>query len=90
MQPAGLLARSFRAESGSDDHEFIAAHAGDIIVAAVDFPQSRAEILQQVVAFEVAIEIVNLLEVVEVAHHHGKRGSGPAAARQFARKMDEQ
>jgi len=27
-------------------------HAGDIIVAAVDFPQSRAEILQQVVAFE--------------------------------------
>ena len=48
------------------------------------------EILEQIVAFEVAVEIVNLFEIVEVADHHRECGPSPAAARQFAGKMNKE
>src|ERR1700687_5616101 len=70
IQTAGLFAGRFRAHPRSDDHEFISAHPGDIVVASAGFLQVAGKVLQQVVAFKVSIEIVNLLEVVEVADHY--------------------
>ena len=37
-----------------------------------------------------AVEIVDLLEIVEVADHDRERRAGAAAAGQFPRQMDEQ
>src|SRR5450759_3290150 len=73
LRPDNFSARfagCFRAQPRSDYHEFISAHAGNIIVASAGLLQVAGKILQQVIAFEVAMEIVDLLEVVEVANHH--------------------
>src|SRR5437899_1228767 len=72
IQAAGLFAGSLRTHPRSNDHEFISAHASNIIVASAGFLQMAGKVLQQVIAFEMAIEIVNLLEVVEVADHYGE------------------
>src|SRR5271166_4820295 len=90
MQAAGLFAGILRTQARSDQYKFISAHARKIVVATAGVPQLLGKTLQQVVAFEVAVEIVNLLEIVEVADHHRECGAGAAAAGELARKMDEQ
>ena len=90
VKAASFFVGCFCAQPGSDHDEFIAAHARDIIVAAADFLHAIGKILEQVVAFEMPVEIVNLFEVVEVADHHSEGGAGAAAARQFARQVNEQ
>src|SRR5271156_5140904 len=72
IQTAGLFAGRFRAQSRSDYYEFISTHAGDVIVAAADFLEMESKTLEQVVALEVAVEVINLLEVVEIANHHSQ------------------
>ena len=39
IQAAGLFVGCLRTQPGSDDHKFVSAHAGDIIVAAADLFQ---------------------------------------------------
>src|ERR1035438_464191 len=37
VQAAGFFTGGFRIQTGRDDHEFIAAHAGNVVVATADF-----------------------------------------------------
>ena len=89
IQTAGLFEARLLVQPGNDHHEFISAHAGDVIVAAAGFLQVIGKILQQVIAFKVAKEVVDLFEIVEVADHNGQRCTGAAAAGEFARQVDE-
>src|SRR6266481_2004938 len=80
VQATRFFIGGLRIHSGSDDHKFISAHTRNIIVAATTLFEVGSEIFQQVVALKVAVEIVNLLEVVEIANHHRKGGGSAAAA----------
>jgi hypothetical protein len=84
MQTAGLFTGCFRVEAGSDDDEFIATHAGNLVVTTADFLEVTGKFLQKVVTFEMAVKVVNLFEVVEVADHDGEGRAGAAAAGEFA------
>src|ERR1035438_1948647 len=66
--------------SWSDHNKFVAAHSCNVIVAAIHFIQASSEIFEQIVAFKVAIEIIDLLEIVEVADHYCQRSSSAPAA----------
>src|SRR5271166_6151457 len=90
IQTAGLFAGRFGAQPGSDNDEFISTHASDVIIATADILKVASKILEQVVAFEVTVEVINLFEIVEVAHHDGQRSAGAAAACDLPRQMNKQ
>ena len=66
------------------DGEFVAADAGDEVVASRGFAQVPADDLQHSVAGRMAKGVVDGLEVIEVEHHEHKArtafGSNRAAA----------
>ena len=78
----GLLHGGFRHE----DDEFVAAVAGnDVGAAAIRF-ENVADALQDEVAFEVAVEIVDEFEAVEVHQHQSKSAAGARRALPFGGK----
>src|SRR5579862_5502805 len=50
-------------QSRSDHNEFVAAHTRNVIVAATHLIQASGKILEQIIAFKVAIEIIDLFEI---------------------------
>src|SRR6267154_952951 len=89
VQATRFFIGALRIHSGSDDHKFISAHTRNIIVAATALFEVGGKIFQQVVTLEVAVEIVNLLEVVEIANHHRKGSRSAAAASKFPREVEK-
>src|ERR1700690_2819625 len=90
IQAASLFNARVLAQTGSNNHKFVTAHAGNIIVAAASLVQVGGEIFQQIVALEVAVKIIDLFEIVEIANHNGQRRACATAACQFARQVYEE
>ena len=58
--------------AGREDHgELLAADAADDVGRADRGAQDVRDLVQQLVADAVAVDVVHLLEVVEIEHHHG-------------------
>ena len=55
------------------DDEFVAAPAGDQVFAAAGAPEQVCDGLEQLVAVEVAVDVVDQLEAVDVAHDNRER-----------------
>ncbi len=84
------LARGgFWRESRSDDHEFVAAHARDIIVLTAGFLEGLRKQPQYAVALQVSKAVVDLLEAVQIGDHHGQGVVVAFAARQFPVELQE-
>ena len=64
------------------DHEFIAAEAGDGVLLAHAVEQARGDLLEHRVAHRVTKGVVDVLEVVEVEKHHRHHVVVPAGAAQ--------
>src|SRR5271166_4853770 len=90
IQAASLFNARILAQAGSNNHKFVTTHAGDVVIASAGLVQVGGKILEQVVAFEVAVEVVDLLEIVEVANHDGQCCACATAAGQFARQVHEE
>ena len=90
IQAIRFFLRGFRSETESGDHEFIAAHASDVIVAAAGIFQANAELAQKFVSLQMTERVIDLLETVDVADHDGQRGLHAAAARHLLREMHKQ
>ncbi len=56
------------------DNEFLAAQAADQIDAAYVAQRTLSQFAQHVVAGEVAVAVIDLLEMVDVEHHQRGRG----------------
>ena len=85
---AGELDGLFDAGFGHEDYEFIAAVTGDYIGAAAILFEDVADALQDDVAFQVAVEIVDEFEAVEVHQDEregaiGARGALPFGGERF-------
>ena len=59
--------------------ELVAAEAGDRVAGRGAPREPRPDLLQQLVAVDVAERVVDLLEAVEVHEHHADPGAGRAA-----------
>ena len=58
--------------AGGDDHgELLAAHPADDVGRANRGAKHVRDLVEQLVADSVAVDVVHLLEVVEIEHHHG-------------------
>ena len=77
-------------EAGRDDDEFIAAHAGHIVVFAAAVFQGLGKEAQHTVAFQMAEAVVDLLEAVHVRNHDGERDIVALAAGQLTVELHEQ
>ena len=73
---AGLLVRG---QVGDQDAELVAAEAGDHLVLLERGAQALGDLLQETVAGVVAERVVDLLEVIEVDQHDGRRTIRAAA-----------
>ena len=73
---AGLV---MRGQVGDQDAELVAAEAGDHLVLLERQPQSLGDLLQETVAGVMAERVVDLLEVIEVDQHDGRRTIRTAA-----------
>ena len=82
-QLAGELARLFDVGFGHQDDEFVAAVAGDDVGAAAILFEDVADALKNDVAFEVAVEIVDELEAVQVDQDQREWAAGARGALPF-------
>ncbi len=57
---------------GQQQDELLAAEARDRIDLAQVAPQDLSDAFQDLVAFDVEVGIVVLLEVIDIEHHHGE------------------
>ena len=76
---ATALASSWRGQVGDQDAELVAAEAGDHLVLLERGAQALGDLLQETVAGVVAERVVDLLEVIEVDQHDGRRTIRAAA-----------
>ena len=67
-QPLGERLRALEGRLRQDDRELLAAVAREDLVAADALLDDARELLQHEVAREVAVDVVDLLEVVDVEH----------------------
>ena len=70
-QLIGFLGGRVGGQAGSDHHKFVSAHASHVVVLAAGFFQSLGKQAQDAVAFQMAEAVVDLLEAIHVADHHG-------------------
>ena len=61
---------------GQQDAELVAAEPRDHVLLSERRAQALGHLLQQAVAGVVAERVVDLLEVIEVDQHHGRRPAG--------------
>ncbi len=85
----GFARGRFGCESRGDDHEFVAAHARDIIVLTAGFLQGMRKQPQYAIPFQVSKAVVDLLEAIQVGDHHGQRFVVAFAARHFPVELQE-
>src|SRR5581483_5817907 len=57
-------------QSGGNHHKLVAAHAADVVIQTASAAQPDGEGLQQLVAGDVPVAVVDLLESVEIAEDH--------------------
>src|ERR1700676_4334463 len=79
-----------RGKSWHDEHEFVAAHAGDIVVASTGSLEFAGNVGEQLIAHQVAEAVVHLLKTVQVANQNGQRHAVPAGAANFTVQVHEQ
>ena len=75
-----LLADPFRerrravdVSRGKDHRELFTAHSADDVAHTNGRSEDVGDLLEEVVADPVSVDVVDLLEVVEIEHHHGDR-----------------
>src|SRR5215510_3803143 len=88
LQRGDLLLYRLGLQARCDDHELIAAHAGDVVVLARGLAQLLGKTAQHLVAFQVSEAVVYLLEAIEVADQQRECSLGSLAARNFLVEMD--
>ena len=71
-QPLGQRARPLEVGLRQDDGELLAAVAREHLVAADALLDEARHLLEDVVAGEVAVDVVDLLEVVDVEHEEAE------------------
>ena len=76
--PGDRLQRIRVGRAGGDDGEFVAAEAGDQIVAAHDAAQALRDVENELVADMVAERVVDVLEVIEIDVEHRRRRTAAA------------
>src|SRR5439155_8932896 len=69
-----------------DDRELLAAEPADHVLRAYDGAQSLGEETEQLVADGVAVDVVDVLEVVDVEHQHRE---GPVGAARLLQRLEE-
>src|SRR5216684_6564162 len=79
----GQLAGVLHVGLGHEDDEFVSTVARDDVGAAAIGLQNMADALENEVAFEVAVEIVDKLEAVEVHEDEGKGAASTSRALPF-------
>ena len=68
-----LLSRGVGLQARGDHHKFVSTHARDVVVLSAAIFQRLCEQAQHAIALQVPEAVVNLLEAVHVADHHGER-----------------
>src|SRR5438270_1102698 len=77
----GFLTCCVGGESGSNHHEFIAAHARHVIVFAASIFKGLGKQTQNPIALQMSEAVVDLLKSVHIGHHDGEAGVVALATR---------
>lgn len=75
------LCRIRRIDVGQDHRKFVAAQAGDGVGLPHDALEPACRLDEQSVTDGMAKLVVDLLELVQIDHHHGERRRLPAVER---------
>ena len=89
-QPLGERARALEVRLREDDGELLAAVAREDLVAPDALLDDARHLLEDVVAREVAVDVVDLLEVVDVEHQEAEVAHVAARAHQLLVERLEQ